>query len=151
MNPANKLTDHTKDITEKDLIMQSWIEDAISLIQPHLLFSFHYYIGPFLKTFYKRAYKGKDIFDDQKSIDEIVSELNDAFSNLYPNLSYELEKTRAELPILVKHEIDEMNSYDEKIRRQKLCKPHEYILEDDYNEYRIFKCKRCEKRKREEK
>jgi predicted transcriptional regulator len=107
MNPANKLTDYTKDITEKDLIMQSWIEDAISLIQPHLLFSFQYYIGPFLETFL-RANKGKDIFNDQKSINEFVSELNDAFSNLYPNLSCELEKTRAELPILERGVIDEI-------------------------------------------
>jgi hypothetical protein len=59
--------------------MQSWIEDAISLMQPRLLIYFQYYIGPFLKTFYKRARKRKDIFDDQKSIDEVASELNDAF------------------------------------------------------------------------
>lgn len=149
MNPANKLTDQTEDTAEKDLIRQSWIEDAISLMQPHLLLYFQYYIGPFLKTFYKRA--SNDVFDDPRNIDEIASELNNAFSNLYPNLNCELEKTRAELPILVKREIDRMNSYDEKIRRQKRCEPHEFILEDDYDEYRIFKCKRCEKRKREEK
>ena len=57
----------------------------------------------------------------------------------------------AKLPILVKHEIDEMNHYAERIRQQKTCKPHEYILENDYDEYRVLKCKRCEKRKREEK
>jgi rRNA maturation protein Nop10 len=41
-----------------------------------------------------------------------------------------------------------MNSYDEKIRLQRLCKPHEYIPEDDYNEYRIFKRKKCEEKER---
>jgi predicted transcriptional regulator len=168
MNPANKLTNHTKDITEKNIIVQTWIEDAISLIQPYLLFSFNYYINLFLDTLYIRASSQKGGVGDSKNInevfldfifnrrllvvdDEIASELNGAFSNLYPNLSCELEKTRAELPILVKHEIDEMNRSAEKIRRQKMCKPHEYILEDDYDEYRVFKCKRCEKRKREEK
>jgi hypothetical protein len=128
------------------------------------LFSLNFCINIHLETLYKRA----SDFKNQKSIDkvflnflfdrklfvlddEIASELNDAFSNLYPNLSRELEKTRAELPMLVKREIDEMNSYAEKIRRQKLCKPHEYILENDYDEFRVLKCKRCEKRKREEK
>jgi DNA-binding MarR family transcriptional regulator len=167
MNPANKLTDHTKDTTEKNLIIQSWTEDAISLIQPYLLSFFNWYIYPFLKTLYERVSNLNGGFNNRKNINEvfygfldrqsflldneIASELNDAFSNLYPNLSRELENTRAELPMLVEHEINEMNHYAEKITRQKLCKPHEYILEDDYNEYRIFKCKRCEKRKREEK
>jgi DNA-binding MarR family transcriptional regulator len=167
INPANKLTAHIKDTTEKNLIIQSWTEDAISLIQPYLLSFFNYYIYPSLKTLYKRVSNRRGGFNNQENEnevffdflfrrqflldDEIACELNDAFSNLYPNLSCELEKTRAELPILVKHEIDEMNRYAEKIRRQKLCKLHEFILEDDYDKYRILKCKRCEKRKREEK
>src|ERR671918_236183 len=156
MNPANKLTDHVKDITEKNLSVETWVEDAISLIQPSLLSFFNYYISPFIETLHKRIRNREGGFSDSKNInkvffdfllgprlyvldDEIASELNGAFSNLYPNLSSELEKTRVELPILVKHEIDEMNSYAERIRQQKMCKPHEYILEDDYDEYRVFK------------
>ena len=167
MNPVNKLTNHTKDVTEKNIIVQTWIEDAISLIQPDLLFSFNYYISHCLKTLHKRISNLKGGFSDSKNInkvlfdftinrrllvvdDEIASELNGAFSNLYPNLNRELEKTRAELPILVKREIDGMNRYDEIIRRQKMCKPHEFILEDDYGEYRVFKCKKCGKKERRE-
>lgn len=147
MNPANKLADHIKDVTENNALIQSWIGDAFSLIQPYLLFNLNYCINNRLETLYKRASGLKDeksrakiflnfLFDRKLFVldDEIASELNDAFSNLYPNLSRELEKIRAELPMLVRREIDKMNSYAEKIRRQKLCKPHEYTLESDYDE-----------------
>jgi hypothetical protein len=151
------------------LFIETWVEDAISLVQPLLLSFFNDYISPFIETLHTRIRNREGGFSNFKNIgkvvlsdflinrqslvvdDEIASELNGAFSNLYPNLSLELEKTRAELPILVKREIDGMKRYEEIIRRQKMCK-HEYTyFKGDFGEYRVCKCKRCGKIKREEK
>ena len=166
MNPAT-LPDDIKDNIEKKLSTAAFIEDAISLIQPHLLLFFNKYVSSYLETLTKKIegmeggfnmanvlqveieflFKGR-LFDENN-----ISELNNAFSKVYPNLSYELEKTRLELPALVEREIDERKRFDELIRRQENCKLHEYVpLPYDRDEdYSIFRCKKCGKSKKKRK
>jgi hypothetical protein len=167
MNPST-LADSMKDNTEKKLSVAAFIEDAISLIQPYLLIFFNYYVSIFLKTLEKKVegMKGGSkmskelqvfsidpVFKGQLFDEESISELNKAFSKVYPNLSHELEKTRLELPALVRREIDERKRFAEIIKRQENCKLHQYVpLPDDNDEdYSIFRCKECGKTKKKEK
>jgi hypothetical protein len=169
MNPSNKFTD-SEDIVEQNLAVKTFIEDTLSLIQPYLLTFFNFYVSSLLETLHKRIRSleggtsdvkniSKVIFRDflfkrQRAVldDDIASELGNAFSNVYPNLSRELDKTRLELPALVKREIDEMKRRSERARQRELCKPHEYTqLADDYDDYYVSQCKKCGKRMWKEK
>jgi hypothetical protein len=162
MNSTNHVADNVKDDVEKKLSVAAFIEDAISLTQPYFILFFNYYVSIFLETLYKKVKGMKDGFSKSNALqaffidiilkgklfeDGSVYELNNAFSKVYPNLSLELEKTRLELPALIKHEIDERKRLSESIRQQENCKPHDYIpIPDERNKtYSRFQCRRCGK------
>jgi rubrerythrin len=86
-------------------------------------------------------FKGK-LFDEGS-----ISELSDAFSKVYPNLNNELEKTRLNLPTLIKHELDREKHLSEVIRNQENCKPHDYMpVPEDRGKNKItFRCRKCGK------
>ena len=91
--------------------------------------------------------KGK-LFEEESG-----SELNDAFSKVYPNLSDELEKTRLNLPTLIKHELDRRKRLSDVIRKQENCKLHDYVPvpKDHGKDYSTFRCRKCGKlRKKKE-
>lgn len=162
MNPTNYLTDDVKDDVGMKLSVAAFIEDAISVVQRYLLLFFNYYVSKFLETLHKEVQGMKggfstsnilkvffgDILLEGKLFDEgSISELNDAFSKVYPNLSHELEKTRLEQPTLVKHETDRRKRLSEAIRKQENCKPHYYVpVPDDRGKgYSTFRCRKCGK------
>jgi hypothetical protein len=162
MNAANKIADNIKDNVEKDITVEDWVEDAISLLRPSLLPFFKFMIFPFLQTVAGNVDKmdgGPDKPENLGKVlmnysfkpplytldDEIIHELVVAFSNLYPNLSDELEKTRTELPRLLANEINHMEYIAAKHKQQKVCR-HDYttLARNPYGKFgNIRHCCEC--------
>jgi predicted transcriptional regulator len=164
MNPANKITDHTKDNIEKNLLAESWVEDIISLIQPYLLFFLKNSVCGSLETLNERIRRLEGGFNVGENIDKvifgdfllkhsymldkgIIFELTKAFSNIYPNLNHELEKIRSELPLLVQKEMDEMDYIAERWENAEKCihryePPEDNSLQYGYGDT-LLHCKKC--------
>jgi len=123
MNPENKITEYSRNIVEKDIAVQSWLEDTIDIVLENILFWFKELIynhletlddaipinasdsdalkiaGDIYKTFFHKR--------PHLSLNEnIISELTASFLKVYPNLGSTLEKIRSDLPKLLKEEIN---------------------------------------------
>jgi DNA-binding MarR family transcriptional regulator len=168
MNPANNIAGNTKDNVEKDFDVQRWVGDAISIAQESLLHIFKK--GASISLVNRRTkddsfdmnspeYFEKVAYDRIKYymrrpfyiLDEtVISELMTAFSNLYPELNYALEKNRLELPTLVDQEVDRLVFSVEKNKIQDACKHNYKRLKVHLHnrKFRILHCAKCHKTKR---
>ena len=74
----------------------------------------------------------------------MISEFNDVFSKLYPNLSHQLEKTRLELPSLIVKEMERIAYDTYKHNQQQLCK-HDYKppANNRYKSSNVVNCRKC--------
>jgi hypothetical protein len=80
----------------------------------------------------------------------IISELTTAFSKLYPDLNYELEKNILELPTLVDQEVDRLTFDSARYKIQNACK-HNYKrfrVQLDKRKFKTLHCTKCHKTKR---
>jgi predicted transcriptional regulator len=150
MNPENKITEGSKNPIEKDIAVQAWLENIISIFMQNIVSRFED------RVFYHLESIGCNIppnpsdefFDKAVKLSDwqIVSELINCFSNLYPNLSRVLEKTRSELPKLVAREKKHIRFVAKKAKLQMTC-THEYktIRKYSYDNHRFERCRKCHK------
>jgi predicted transcriptional regulator len=164
MNPENKITEGSRNIVEKDLVVQAWIDDAIAILMRDILFRFKGHVFDYIepsevdipvnlsdsKIFnlagnqYTKFFHKRPFFTLDK---HIISQLINSFNNLYPNLGRELEKTMSELPKLVAQEIKRIKEVAKRVELQKKCLRHDYetIEEYSYNNDRFERCRKCQK------
>lgn len=73
-----------------------------------------------------------------------------AFSRLYPQLNYTLEKNRLELPVLVNQEVDRLVINAERRRIQEACRHNykKFIARFRKRKFKVLHCKKCHKTKR---
>jgi hypothetical protein len=168
MNPANNIAGNTKDNVEKDFDVQRWVSDAISIMQESLLRIFKKGASISLvnvgikdnsfdmnspEYFEKVAYDWIRYYLQRPFYilnESIISELTTAFSKLYPDLNYELEKNRLELPTLVDQEVDRLTFGAERYKIQKACK-HNYKrfrVQLDKRKFKTLHCIKCHKTQR---
>ena len=174
MNPLNKISGNTKNSVERDLNVETWIDDVISSLRPALLPSIKEHVDRYLEGLnegstnsdgsinYKKAMlaSAKSLFDRPRYelSNTIISELMMAFSALYPNLSKELERIRSVLPQLVAEEVEHWEYMGHKLERQKVCRHEyrtptnkvlleEYALLEKYDNDQIKHCRKCHKTK----
>jgi DNA-binding MarR family transcriptional regulator len=164
-NSENKIAQGSRNVKEKAIGIQTWLEDTMSILVrdiSSIFFSRVYpHVYPDLEStdgdiplnpsdeylhsneFFKKAVK--------LSQQTVVSELTNCFSNLFPNLSLELEKTRSKLPELLAQEIKHIKDVAEKRKLQKTC-THDYqIIEKySYNNHRFERCRKCQKTRTKE-
>ncbi|HYA83608.1 MAG TPA: hypothetical protein VEH06_09200, partial [Candidatus Bathyarchaeia archaeon] len=114
-NSENKIAQGSKNVKEKAIAIQAWLEDTMSILVRDISDIFHSRVYPLLlksidgdippnpsdeylhsKEFFKAAKLSR-----QKAAYELI----DCYSRLFPNLSTELEKTRSKLPELLMQEI----------------------------------------------
>jgi DNA-binding MarR family transcriptional regulator len=160
MNPANKLTEGSKNSVEQDVMVQTWLEDLISMIVPSLIRGFKYWIGSglyflgddippnatpselnklydkeaqlFLKFLYNRPYATID--------QRLIFQLNVAFHKLFPKLHSKLEKIMHELPKLTEQKKDHLKYLGYKNTQRETCS-HKYEPVMYQNE--LFHCPKC--------
>jgi DNA-binding MarR family transcriptional regulator len=156
-NPANKIAHGSRNVKEKAIAIQAWLEDTISILMRDMSSLFFSHVYPHLESI------GGDIpphpSDDylnsgefflkalKLSEQEVVSELTNCFSDLFPNLSRELEQIRSELPKLLAEELKNIRHVAEKVKLQKTCMPHDYETIEKYsdNHHRFERCRKCQK------
>ena len=129
MNPANKIAKDSRNVKEKDMAVQAWLEDTISIFMGDISSIFFSHVSPNLESIeddippnpsdeYLRSdeffYKAVKPLSEQT----IVSELTNCFSNVFPNLSRELEQIRSELPKLLAKELKHIRYVAEKRKLQ---------------------------------
>jgi hypothetical protein len=169
MNPLNKISGHIKNSIERDLNVETWIDDVITMLRPALLQSIKEHVGPHLESLDRGDVNSDGLinYDHDKSVgafveylygsrphyelsDTIISELMTVFSILYPNLSKRFEKIRSDLPQLVAEEVEHWEYMGEKLEHQKVCR-HEYrtptnkALLEKYADDQIKHCSKCHK------
>jgi predicted transcriptional regulator len=168
MNPENKIAQSSSNALEKDIVVQAWLEDTISIFIQNILSRFKDRVFPhlesidggippnasdseifdkaakdYLKFFHKRPFFTLD--------QRFISELINCFSNLYPNLGHNLERIRSELPNLLAQEVNHIRYVAEKAKLQKTC-THKYKrpLNESYDDHRFEHCQKCHKTRRKE-
>jgi DNA-binding MarR family transcriptional regulator len=146
MNPANKITETSRNPVEKDATVEAWLKDITSLFMKDILSRFKSRVFHDLNSLDQillddlpSKASEQQIFDKNAEIamnyyfqrpyftldQRVISELIGCFSSLYPKLSRVLEKTRSELPKLVDKEINHMRYLNEASKIQKICR-HKY-------------------------
>lgn len=156
-NSANKIAQGSRNVKEKDIAIQNWIEDTISILVRDISSLFFSHVYPHLESIDgdippnpSDEYLDSDEFFNKalKPLSEqtVFSELNKRFTNLYPNLSLELEKTRTQLPKLLAEELKHIRDVAEKLKLQKTC-THNYQTIEKYsdNHHRYDRCLKCQK------
>jgi hypothetical protein len=168
MNPLNKISGNTKNSVEKDLNVETWIDDVISSLRFALLPSIKEHVGIYLESLSEDSINSDGSINYKKDAlaylkylygrpryelsNTIISELMMAFSTLYPNLSKELERIRSVLPQLVAEEVEHWEYMGNKLEHQKVCR-HEYrtptnkALLEEYDNDQIKHCQKCHKTK----
>jgi hypothetical protein len=172
MNPLNKISGNTKNSIERDLNVETWIDDVITTLRPALLQSIKVHVGPHLESLDYGVVNSDGLinYDHDKSLgafaeylyvsrphyelsDTIISELMRAFSMVYPNLSKRFERIRSVLPQLVTGEVEHWEYMENKSECQKVCR-HDYrtptnkgLLEECADD-QIKHCWKCHKTKR---
>jgi hypothetical protein len=172
MNPLNKFGGNTKNLAERDLNVETWIDDVITTLRPALLQSIKRHVGPYLESLDYGVVNSDGLinYDHDKSVgafaeylyvsrphyelsDTIISELMRAFSMVYPNLSKRFERIRSVLPQLVTEEVEHWEYMENKFECQKVCR-HDYrtptnkgLLEECADD-QIKHCRKCHKTKR---
>jgi biotin operon repressor len=157
-NSENKIGKGSKNVQEKAIAIQAWLEDTMSILVRDISDIFHSRVNSLLlksthgdippnasdeylhsKEFFSKAVK----LSRQKAAYELI----DCYSCLFPNLSTELEKTRSKLPELLMQEIKHIKEVAEIRKLQENCKPHYYeIIEKySYNNHRFERCRKCQK------
>ena len=117
MNPRNGIGGNTKNAVEKDLNIETWIDDVLSCLRPALLPCIKQNLGPFLESISNGCMNSDGSVNKIKDLEAfarylvdrpyyelnytIIIELMKTFSKIYPILSKELEKIRSFLPQLV--------------------------------------------------
>jgi hypothetical protein len=133
----NKIAQSSGNALEKDIVVQAWLEDTISIFIQNILSHFKDRVFPltsiddgippnasdseifdkagkeYLKFFHRRPFFTLD--------QRIISELIHCFSNLYPNLGHNLERARSEWPNLLAQQVNHIRYVAEKARLQKTC------------------------------
>lgn len=162
MNPQNKITEYSRNNIERDIAVQAWLEDTISIVLEKILFWFKERIFPHLKTidddisinasdsgildkagnsylrfFHKRPYL--------TSNGKVISELIASFLKVYPNLGSSLEKIRSDLPKLLEEEINHIRHTEAKLEIQKVCKHDYQPLDQFYEDGKFQHCSKCHK------
>jgi predicted transcriptional regulator len=166
MNPENKIAQSSGNALEKDIVVQAWLEDTISIFIQNILSRFKHRVFPHLEfidagippnasdsEIFDKACKGYLKFFHKRpffTLDQrIISELINCFSNLYPNLGHDLEKTRSELPKLRAQEINHVRYIEERLRVQQTCKhKYERPMNQLYDSDRFEHCRKCHKTRR---
>jgi hypothetical protein len=171
MNPLNKISGNTKNSIERDLNVETWIDDVITTLRPALLQSIKEHVGPYLESLDQVIVNSDGLinYDHNKSMgayleylfyrpryelsDTIISELMRAFSMVYPNLSKGFGRIRSVLPQLVTEEVEHWEYMENKFECQKVCR-HDYrtptnkeLLEECADD-QIKHCRKCHKTKR---
>jgi len=168
MNPENKITQTSRNVIEKDFAVQAWLEDALSILLENILSHFKERVFLYLEgidddirqnaseseIFDKAGTEYVKFFDKRPffTLDQrIISELINCFSQLFPNLSHDLEKIRSEVPKLLAQEINHMRYIEERVKVQKTCK-HKYqqLLNQLYDSDKFEHCRKCHKTRRKE-
>jgi predicted transcriptional regulator len=156
-NSENKIAQRSKNIKEKAIVIQAWLEDTVSILVRDISSIFHSRVYPHLESIdgdippnpSDEYLHSKEFFNQavKLSPQTAVSELIDCYSRLFPNLSTELEKTRSKLPELLVQEIKHIKDVAEKRKLQKTCRPHDYetIEKYSYNNRRFERCLKCQK------
>ena len=176
MNPLNRISSNTENSVERDLNVETWIDDVITTLRPALLQSIKEHVGPHLEGLSQSVVVNSDgsiNYDYDKSgafveflygrpryeiSDTIISELMMAFSTLYPNLSKKFERIRSALPQLVAEEVEHWEYMENKFEHQKVCR-HDYrtptniellkkYADDQIKRGQIKHCWKCHKTKR---
>jgi predicted transcriptional regulator len=146
MNPANKITETSRNSVEKDIAVEAWLGDLITIFMKDILSHFKSRVFHHLNSLdqillddFPSKASEQQIFDKNAEIamnyyfqrpyftldQRVISELIGCFSSLYPKLSRILEKTRSELPNLVDKKINHMRYLNEASKIQKICR-HKY-------------------------
>jgi predicted transcriptional regulator len=168
MNSSNKIDGEAKSEEEKDLNVQSWLDDAIMLLSHALLPCFKDSMVPFLSSLNEGCLNPDNSINNQRMAQNVfdysfkrpyyileplvISELMTGFSLLYPKLSNELDVIKFNLPRLIRQEIDHWEHIVNELNQQKICR-HEYETPankkklDDYDNDKIKHCHKCHKTK----
>jgi DNA-binding MarR family transcriptional regulator len=165
MNPENKITEYSRNDEEKDIAVQAWLEDTMSIVLENILFRFKELIYNHLKTidydipipinasdsdalniagniyqrfFHKRPYLTLN--------EKVISELTASFLKVYPNLGSSLKKIRSDVPKLLEEEINHIRHTEAKIKIQKKCEHNfQEPLNQLYESGRFRHCRKCHK------
>jgi predicted transcriptional regulator len=166
MNPLNKISGNTKNPVERDLNVETWVDDVITTLRPALLQSIKEHVGLYLETLSQGVVNSDGSINYKKDLGAfakylygrpryelsgaVISELMTTFSTLYPSLSKRFERIRSVLPQLVAEEVEHWEYMEIKLERQKVC-GHDYrtptnkALLEKYADDQIKHCKKCHK------
>jgi hypothetical protein len=166
MNPLNKISGNTKNPVERDLNVETWVDDVITTLRPALLQSIKEHVGLYLETLSQGVVNSDGSINYKKDLGAfakylygrpryelsgaVISELMTTFSTLYPSLSKRFERIRSVLPQLVAEEVEHWEYMEIKLERQKVCR-HDYrtptnkALLEKYADDQIKHCKKCHK------
>lgn len=154
MNP--ELAKGSRNVNEKDIAVQAWLEDTISIFMRDISSLFFSHVYPHLECIdgdippnpSDEYLDSEEFFNKAVKLSEqtIVSELTNCFSNVFPNLSRKLEQIRSELPKLLAEELKHIRDVAEKLKLQKTC-THNYqtIEKHSDNHHRYDRCLKCQK------
>lgn len=165
MSPENKTTEYSRNNVERDIAVQAWLEDTISIVLEKILFRFKERIFPHLETIDDDIpinASDSDILDKAGNDylrffhnrpyltlnEKVISELTASFLKVHPGLGSSLEKIRLDFPKLLKEEINHIRHTETKLKIQKVCK-HNYQPLDQFDEAGKFQhCSKCHKTER---
>jgi len=161
MNPANKITEGSKNSIEQDVMVQTWLEDVISLITPSVIRSFKYWVGSGLvfEDHVPLNVSASELFDKEGELflkflferpyaiieQRLISQLNQAFYKLFPNIHSKFEKIMCKLPKLIQRKEDHAEYMRYKIKQKTVCN-HKY--ERLRNQNNILHCRKCHNTKK---
>jgi len=154
-NSENRIGKGSKNVKEKAIAIQAWLEDIMSILVRDISNIFHSRVYPLLESIdgdippnpSDEYLHSKEFFSKAVKLSRQTAayELIGCYSSLFPNLSTELEKTRSKLPELLVQEIKHIKDVAEKRSLQKTC-VHDYeTIEKYYNNHRFERCRKCQK------
>jgi predicted transcriptional regulator len=133
MSRDNKRLIFSKENIARDELIEEWIKNAILAIIPALAWEFKHAVYKSLDK-YPKNYKSKVKFMSRKPrflfSKNDSQHLSNAFTRIYPLISYELEKILNELPNATDSFKAQIEYAEQKIKEQQSCK-HEYGQPND--------------------